>query len=136
MQKLHICATTKTPEILFSPDENIFIIHGTSCPEDVRALYYPVIDWIKSFTNDVLNKENIDYTTENPLIFQTELAYFNSSSAKFLYDIFSELKKLSLSGIPVVIKWFYDAEDLDLKEAGTDIAILIDMEFTFIPRNK
>jgi hypothetical protein len=136
MQKLHIKPTSSTPEILFSPDENIFLIKGTSSPEDVRALYYPVIEWIKIFTDDVLDGENKIYTQENSLRFQIDLSYFNSSSAKFLYDIFFELKRLIASKVPVIIEWLYDKEDIDQKEAGADIASLSEMEFVYIPKLK
>ncbi len=54
MQKLNIEQTLLTPGIRFSPDENIFFIRGTSTPEDVRALYYPVIDWIRKFIDEAL----------------------------------------------------------------------------------
>jgi hypothetical protein len=136
MQKLYISSTPKTPEIHFSPEENIFLIRGSSSPEDVRAMYYPVIDWIKTFVDNILEGKVYNYSTENPLKFQADLAYFNSSSAKFIYDIFSELKRLTPSVIPVVVEWFYDEEDIDLKEAGMDIASLVEMEFTYIPKNK
>ena len=29
-----------------------------------------------------------------------------------------ELKRLPRSGIPVTVEWFYDEEDIDMKEAG------------------
>ena len=134
MQKLYISPTPSTPEIHFSPEENIFLIRGTSSPEDVRAMYYPVIEWIKIFVHDVLEGEINNYSPENTLKFQADLAYFNSSSAKFLFDIFSELKRLPPSGVPVVVEWFYDKEDIDLKEAGLDIALLVEMEFTYIQK--
>ena len=136
MQKLYIIPTPVTPEIIFSPEENIFIIRGTSCPEDVRAMYYPVIEWIKHFINDLIEGEHNIYTAENPLNFKVDMHYFNSSSAKFFYDIFLEMKKLSTSGIPVSIEWHYDEEDTDLQEAGYDIALMADMEFTYVPKKK
>jgi hypothetical protein len=132
MKKLSISSTSTTPEILFSPEENIFKIEGRSSPEDVRAMYYPVIEWVRNFTLNIIKEDKKIYTSENPLRFQTNLIYFNSSSAKFLYDIFQELKKLSQSGNHVVIEWFYEEEDMDLKEAGVDIALLAEMDFTFI----
>lgn len=134
MHKLHIVPTPTTPEILFSPEEDLFFIRGTSSPEDVRAMYYPVIEWINGFINSILEGKNKLYTPEKPLKFQADLAYFNSSSAKFFYDILSELKKLISFGIPVVVEWHYDKEDIDLREAGIDIAELVEMEFTYIPK--
>jgi hypothetical protein len=136
MQRLYIKQTDTTPEINFSPDENIFIIRGNSSPEDVRALYYPIIEWIRIFIDDLIEGEYRKYSTENPLRMQTDLEYFNSSSAKFFYDIFSELKRLKSAGIPVVVEWMYDHEDIDQKEAGSDIALLVEMEFVFIPMKR
>ena len=134
MENLHIDPTSLTPEVLFSPKENIFIIRGTSSPEDVRALYYPVIEWITAFIDVVLKGERNIFSPENPLKFQTDLDYFNSSSAKFLYDIFMELKRLSVAEIPVTVEWLYDEEDVDMQEAGEDIAYLAEMDFTYIPK--
>jgi hypothetical protein len=135
MEKLYISPTVTSPEINFSPEENHFSIRGTSTPEDVRALYYPVTQWINSFIGEILEGKNKSFTTDNPFHFQVDMDYFNSSSAKFFYDIFSDLKRLLQAGIPVVIQWYYDEEDIDLKEAGTDIALLSEMEFKFIPKH-
>jgi hypothetical protein len=136
MQRLYFEKTENTPEINFSPDENIFFIKGTSSPEDVRAIYYPVIEWLKIFIDDVIDGEYTNFSSEKALIMQTDLAYFNSSSAKFFYDIFAELKRLSENDVRVIVEWFYDEEDLDQKDAGSDIAAMVEMEFSFIPKIK
>jgi hypothetical protein len=136
MQKLYIKPTLSSPEINFSPEENIFLIRGTSSPEDVRAMYYPVIEWIRIFIDDVLEGEFKIFSAENPIKLQVDLDYFNSSSAKFLYDIFSELKKLHPANIPAVVYWYHDEEDIDQKEAGTDISLLAEMEFKFVPKKR
>ena len=134
MQKLFIHRTSTTPEVDFSPEDNIFLISGISSPEDVRAMYYPVIEWVVAFVNEIIEGKYKDYKPDYPLKFKADLVYFNSSSAKFLYDIFIELKRLIPLGIPVIVEWFYDEEDIDLKEGGMDIALLADMEFLFIPK--
>ena len=134
MQKLYIQSTPTTPEINFSPKENIFIIRGTSSPEDVRALYYPVIEWIKLLIDDIIEGEVTQYSASSPLKMLADLNYFNSSSAKFLYDIFSELKRLPAAGIPVIVDWYYDVEDTDQKEAGADIAALVGMDFNYVEK--
>lgn len=134
MQKFYIEPANLTPAIMFSPDENIFYIRGKSSPEDVRALYYPVIDWIKRFIEEILRGEYKTFTSKNHLRLQIDLSYFNSSSAKFFYDILIELKKLPPAGFPVVVEWYYDEEDIDMKEAGADIAQLVEIEFTYIEK--
>jgi hypothetical protein len=134
MERLQIDRTHNTPEITFSPRDNFFMIRGSSSPEDVRALYYPVIEWIRGFSDEIISGKNKNYSKEKALIFQTDLDYFNSSSAKFFFDIFTELKRLADNDIRVLVEWFYDEEDPDLRDAGTDIAALVEMEFSFIPK--
>jgi len=134
MTKLYISPTATTPEISFSPEEDIYYIRGNSSPEDVRALYYPVIEWVKDLVSSIINRKNVKYSTENPLILTIDLEYFNSSSAKFLYDIFYELKQLIPIGIPVKIEWHHDKEDLDMRDAGNDISLLLEMEFQYIQK--
>ena len=136
MKKLYISPTKTTPEILLSPEENTFYIRGISSPEDVRAIYYPVIDWIKIFIDEILEGEKNSYSPDFPLKIQVNLDYFNSSSAKFLFDIFSDLKRLILSGIPIIVEWFYAEEDNDLKDAGKEIALLAGLELTYIMKSK
>jgi hypothetical protein len=136
MQELHISPTNTSPEVHFSPEENIFLIRGISTPEDVRALYYPVIEWIKNYINELLiaKLKNKNAKGEAPLKFKIDLEYFNSSSAKFLYDIFMELQRLIPADVPFLVEWVYEKEDLDLKEAGSDIASLAGMEFIFVAK--
>ena len=74
------------------------------------------------------------YTEQNPLLLKLDLEYFNSSSAKFLFDIFAQLKELQNDGIPVIVEWHYDEEDTDLREAGEDLALLCEMQFRYCPK--
>jgi hypothetical protein len=134
MDKLYIKPAEFSPEINFSPEDNIFIIRGISSPGDVRALYYPVIEWIRFYVDELIKRDNVIITSKNPFKFQVDMSYFNSSSAKFIYDIFFELNRLKQQNIPVVVEWHYEEEDIDMKEAGADIALLAEMEFTYIPK--
>jgi hypothetical protein len=133
MEKLYINPTIKTPEINFSPGENIFLIRGISSPEDVRSLYYPVIDWFTRYISETVTA-NDAYSEDMPFRFRVDLEYFNSSTAKFLYDIFMELKRFIPARVPFVVEWVYDSDDLDLREAGIDIATLAGMEFTYVAK--
>lgn len=134
MENLIISPTSTTPAIHLSVEDNIYSISGTSRPEDVREMYYPVIEWIQKLTENILDRTINKYSAENALIFKTDLIYFNSSSAKFLYDIFMEFKRIALSGVAVTIEWHYEKEDTDMLEAGIDMASLAEMEFTWIPK--
>ena len=136
MQPLYVEPTPVTPEIRFSPDENIFTIKGSSSPEDVRAIYYPVIEWTRKFADEIIDGKEIFFSSENPFVLKVDLDYFNSSSAKFFFDIFLEFKRLETLYIPVIIEWYYEEEDTDSMEAGNDIAILAGMEFTYIEKKR
>lgn len=127
-------ATDLTPEIILAPDENMFVISGKSAPEDVRGLYYPVIEWMEEFANEL--RKGHSYTDKNPLKIKLDLEYFNSSSAKFLFDIFAQLRDLNTDGVPVDIEWHYDEEDIDLREAGEDLSLLCEMPFRYCPTTK
>jgi len=133
MENLFIPSTPTTPEIRFSLEENIFSVSGKSMPEDVRELYSPAIDWIKQLADNLIDGKTKKFSAENPFRFQFDLKYFNSSSAKFLYDILIEVKRLHLSSIPVIVEWHYEVDDQDLLEAGNDLSILVKMEFTYMP---
>jgi len=134
MNTLSLPGTHNTPRIYFSPEENKFEITGKSAPEDVRGLYYPVVDWMTSFVSEVREKRS--FSQGNPLILRLDLDYFNSSSAKFIYDIIVSLRDLKDFGVPVIVEWYYDYDDIDMCEAGEDMASLSRVEFKFCPEEK
>jgi hypothetical protein len=135
MQALYIEATEFSPEIILDVRKNIFSIKGNSAPEDVRLLYYPVVEWIKTLINDIEGGFAL-INTFTPFILQVDLCYFNSSSAKFLHDIFFELKRFIEKGKPVRIEWFYDEGDEDMLEAGNDMSILAGYDFIYICKSR
>ena len=108
------------------------LIRGTSAPEDVRALYYPVINWFTTMADTII--ENPGTTGEAGVRLTVDLKYFNSSSGKFLHDIFAELARLKRGNGSIEIRWLFEHEDLDLEEAGHDLAEMCGLEFIFLPK--
>jgi hypothetical protein len=100
----------------------------------VRELFYPVVDWLTSFAEEL--KTVNPFSNKNPLTFKIDLVYFNSSSAKFLFDIFTILEGILQAGTPLVVEWHYDAEDTDLKEAGEDMAISSGLKFIYFAKGE
>jgi hypothetical protein len=134
MQKLHFQPTHSAPEIYLSKEEKLFFIKGVSCPEDVRVIYFPVLDWIRGYSALLTGEGIVRYTEQSPFRFTIDLDYYNSSTAKFLYDICLEIRKLSAAGVPVLIEWTYDSDDPDMKEAGEDMSALLRMNFALIQK--
>ena len=133
MNKLHIEQTELTPEIVLDPGNKEFHIKGNSRPEDVRELYYPVIEWLAEYRHFLQNDGNSVYTEDDPLIVQFYLAYFNSSTAKFLYDIIHEIRNIKEDGVPVEVTWHYDEDDFDMYEAGKTYEASINIPTTLVP---
>jgi hypothetical protein len=131
MQGLIIPPEQNTPGIRFSPVDNIYLISGNSAPEDVRALYYPVIEWFSMFATEISVRPGM-FTPEKPLTLKIDLKYFNSSSAKFIYDLILQLKSIGNTGVPVALEWYYDKDDNDMMEAGKDISSIVEMDFRYI----
>lgn len=134
MEKLFSASDKYRPEILFSPEENIFRIIGISRPEDSNSLFQPAITWLNNFLEYLLSKDEIAFTFEDPFIIQFDLSYFNSSTAKFLFDMIMVLKKMREAGIVVSIVWFYDKSDTDMREAGEHLSELAEIDFVYLPK--
>ncbi|HDJ33782.1 MAG TPA: DUF1987 domain-containing protein [Bacteroidetes bacterium] len=131
MEALIIDPTRTTPLIHLDPDHGRLELSGISRPEDVRTFYCPVLEWIGRFT-DELETSVARYTSDNPLTLDLRFTYFNSSSAKFLFDILSSFNEIHLSGIPVRVNWMYAEEDEDVYETGKELSEMLEMPFEYI----
>ena len=132
MEPLIILATKVTPGIIFDPYNDNFEISGISRPENVREFYFPVINWLIEFEKEVLAKKVIKFDEKHPLNFNLKMNYFNSSSAKFLYDVMSELVRFHKKGHIIRILWYFEKEDEDMKYAGEEMSELLEVPFQFI----
>ena len=132
MEPLVIEANEKTPRIVLDPYNDNFEISGISRPENVREFYFPVINWLIEFEKEVLDKKVIKFDKKHPLNFNLKMNYFNSSSAKFLYDVMSELVRFHKKGHIIRILWHFETEDDDMKSAGEEMSELLEVPFQFI----
>jgi len=110
MDSIRIEATERTPEIDFNFEKGTFSIKNESYPENVTEFYGPVIEPHKTW---LYNQEGAD------IVFNFELIYFNSSSAKVLMDLFDMLDEAADDN-KVTVNWIYDAEDDNMEELGED----------------
>jgi hypothetical protein len=124
METLAITGTEDTPNVVFNPTENQFILSGRSLPEDVTSFYQPVMDWIEQYAENPF-----------PIVLETKLEYFNTASSKVILDIFMRLEEIKQDAdCDIEIKWFYDENDEDMEEAGEEYKELVeDLTFTLHP---
>jgi hypothetical protein len=132
MEALRREQTDTTPAVELNPAHNVFEILGSSRPEDVREFYYPIMDWLAKFQEYVAGEGATLFSAENPLTFTAKLHYFNSSSAKFIFDIFEELQNIHALNIPVKVYWYFDEDDEDMLDVGEEISQMVDIDFQFI----
>ena len=132
MKSLIIEATKNTPKIILDPGKNVFEISDVSGPENVQTFYYPVLEWLEKFKTKIVDEKNFIYDKVNPLNFKIKLSYFNSSSAKFLYDILNVFKDIQTESQHVKIYWFFQKGDVDMKEAGEDMSEMVGIPFHYV----
>ena len=121
MKAFKVEATEFTPMVNFDKEKSIFIVSGVSRPENANEFYEPVIDWLKNYKDDPLNKTAIDF----------QFDYFNTSSLKYFLIILSQFKDIEESGKAVGINWYYDEEDESMLEAGKNLEELSELRFDF-----
>ncbi len=130
MEKLIIDATLNTPSVILDPEKNLFQFTGESRPENVRNFYIPVLEWLENYTSEVasLDKENKSRVHE----FHFNFEYFNSTSAKYILDLFKTLSNLHSEGINVLVYWHYEEDDEDVLEVGKEMSRMSRLNFDYI----
>jgi len=102
-------ATKYTPEIILDEEKGIIEIKGKSYPENTFEFYNQLMEWLEEYFENPASKT----------VFNIELLYLNSSTSKFLYDLFDYLEEKSEDN-SIEINWIYDEENEVAEEAGED----------------
>ncbi len=119
LTKLEFKGTRDTPEIILDQKNNQFEITGSSLPEDATKFFFPIFDWIEKY---------IQSPNKNTHLI-CNLEYFNSSSAKMIYQIFLELEKIKETGNNVKITWHYESGDNLIEEKGIEYQSILEIPF-------
>lgn len=127
MEKLIIEQGEFTPSVTLDHEAYKFVISGDSRPENASNFYTPILNWLDDF------KPLADKSRR--FVFEFKFDYFNSTSAKFIMDIFKYLNDLASMGYDVLIKWNFYVEDEDMKETGEEFAQLINVPIELIEYN-
>ncbi len=130
MEKLIIEPTANSPRILLDPEERNFEFSGESRPENVRKFYLPVLEWMEAYTEGVAGLKEDQRPSSLKCMFNFE--YFNSTSAKYILDIFKSLNAIHALGIGLDIKWLYEEDDEDMLEVGQEMSRMSKLEFEYI----
>ncbi len=131
MRKLIIDQTTNSPGVVLDPERNRYEISGESRPPDVGNFYGEILKWMDDYSQ-YLGRSQED---KDPLEFNINLEYFNSSSAKYILDFCKQIAAIPSKGKNVRIKWHYEAEDMDMLEVGKELSRMAKFPFEFIKKS-
>jgi hypothetical protein len=114
VERLAIAATSRSPEISFDFDRNVFAIKGESYPEDVTEFYGPLVEQLTAHFARA--------PKGGAIVFRFELVYFNSSTAKIILGLFTLLEEAAGRGTQVTITWAYEEGDDNVRELGEEFS--------------
>jgi hypothetical protein len=132
MRKLIIDQKQNSPKVVLDPENKLYLIAGESRPHDVRDFYEPVILWLEDFSSHLINSAG----KEEPVIFNFDFEYFNSSSGKLILDICKILAKLRQKDINIGINWHFEKDDNDMLEAGKEFSAIVKFPFEFMVKER
>ena len=130
MEKLIFEPTANSPRIILDPENRNFEFSGESRPENVRKFYLPILEWLEAYTTEQEKLRDDERTFG--LLCQFNFEYFNSTSAKYILDIFKSLNAISALGIGLEIKWLYEEDDEDMLEVGQEMSRMSKLSFEYI----
>lgn len=122
MKKLVIEEEYKTPAIDFDGYKGTLEINGNSLPDKVSDFYDPLMAWIESYCK----------LPASSTVLNLRLEYCNSFSRKYILEMIKTLKKLKDNGHDLTINWYFEYDDLELKEEGEIFSKLADTPINLI----
>ncbi|TAL69269.1 MAG: DUF1987 domain-containing protein [Bacteroidetes bacterium] len=130
MRKLIIDKTASSPKVILDPDKNVFEISGESRPPDVGSFYGEILGWLDDYSLYLLKSQE----SNDPVVFNFDLEYFNSSSAKYILDFCKQMASVRSKGPSIEVRWQYEKDDTDMLEAGREMSRIAKLPFEFVKK--
>lgn len=117
-EKFIIPRTNQTPQVEFDLKNGTFLIRGKIIPENPMEFF------------EQINKQIDEYLKANPdnIEVNMQLDYFNTVSSKMLSKFFQKI----ITKSKPTFNWFYEKDDIELKEAGEDYSHIINYPINLI----
>lgn len=120
MNEVHITPTNTTPEIKLNP-KGFIKIKGRAIDESRAKVPEEVSNWIDSYIQNPME------TTEVTIA----LEFLNSFNTLVLTSTLKNISQVIRKGKKLVIKWFYEEDDVDIFERGEYISQTINVPIEF-----
>ena len=117
-KRLIIPKTNQTPQVEFDVENGKLFMKGKIVPENP----------FEFFDNFNETFDNCVKTIPNGYEINMQLDYFNTVSSKLLSKFFQK----AVTNSNPVLNWYYEKDDIELKEAGEDYAQIINYPINLI----
>ena len=108
MKNLEQEGSFKLPSLSLNANSGVLELAGKSIPERTSEFYDPVLAWMDEYIQ----------SPKEETIFNVKLEYCNSSSTRYLMDIFERLERIFKEGKKVTVNWYYEEDDEDMLDLG------------------
>jgi hypothetical protein len=122
MKAVKIDGTPTSPTIRFDPKKGKLEIKGRSVPESTIEFYRPLLETLDEYIMTPVSPTQVD----------VYLDYFNTTSSKCLLDMFRRIKEIQNKGNEVIVNWFYEKDDEDMKKVGEDYQVIVNLKFNML----
>ncbi|HSY76201.1 MAG TPA: DUF1987 domain-containing protein [Bacteroidia bacterium] len=119
MEVITIESSPKTPSIKFDSKQGKLEIKGRSIPENSVEFYKPLVESLERYASAPTTPTQVDI----------QLEYFNTASSKCILDVLKRLETIHRQGNQVIINWYYEEDDEDMREAGEDYQAIVNLTF-------
>ncbi len=116
---LEISSTESTPYVMLDNLRGVMEIKGNSFDEDAIYFFTPILNWLDQY------KEN----AKPEVVLTLEFKYFNTSSAKCIYEVLDRFADMKATGVNTIINWFYLADDVEMRHEIMGFSQLIEIPF-------
>lgn len=113
--------TQDCPYVSFTED-GILEIEGRSITEDPFSFWQPILEWLEKYCTKPAP------TTQVTIL----LEYSNSSTNKYICEIFRQLEEVHGKNTQVVVRWRYEQEDEAVLQLGKDFETMFELPFEFL----
>ena len=121
MPETKIESTKSTPEVRLDSDGMIRIT-GRSMATNCCDVYEQVEKWLEVYVPEPADITCLDI----------KLEYLNSRDMKFYISIVKKLMAVGLANKKLIVNWYYEEGDEDIREKGEYISLEADYQFNFI----
>jgi len=123
MENIYIEQTKRTPEIRLENTGNIRI-SGRSIPEDPGNFFEPLYLWVYEYC----------FNPNPKTVITIDLEYFNSGTFKCLLFILKQFVELKNKGKDLIINWYHEEDDDDIKERGEYFESILEVKINIIEK--